>query len=73
MRTLADALGISPTTLYTALRLAVQALMLVRRGKQPLETLADRVRELQNRLAQWVPYPICQSGKNGYNIATDGA
>jgi len=52
MRTLADTLGISPTTLYTTLRLAVQALMWVRRGKQSLETLADRVRELQNRLAQ---------------------
>jgi len=52
MRILADALGISPTTLYTTLRLAVQALMLVRRGKQSLETLADRVRELQDRLAQ---------------------
>jgi len=33
MRTLADALGVSPTTLYTTLCLAVQALMLVRRGK----------------------------------------
>ena len=52
MRTLSDALGISPTTLYTMLRLAVQALMLVRRGKKSVEVLADRIRELQNRLAQ---------------------
>ncbi|MEE8389310.1 MAG: hypothetical protein V3S14_00740, partial [Anaerolineae bacterium] len=51
MRTLSDALGISPTTLYTMLRLAVQALMLVRRGKKSVEVLADRFRELQNRLA----------------------
>ena len=52
MRTLADALGVSPTTLYTTLRLAVQALMLVRRGKRSVETLVDQVRELHNRLAQ---------------------
>jgi len=45
---LADALGISPTTLYTTLRLAVQALMLVRRGKQSVEELVGRVRELQD-------------------------
>ena len=52
MRTLADALGISPTTLYTTLRLAVQALMLIRRGKQSVEELVGRTRELQDRLAQ---------------------
>jgi hypothetical protein len=52
MRTLADVLGISPTTLYTVLRLAVQALMLVRRSKKSLEVLADSVWELQNRLTQ---------------------
>jgi transposase-like protein len=52
MRSLADALGVSPTTLYTTLRLAVQALMLVHRGKKSVEVLAGRVRELQNRLAQ---------------------
>ena len=52
MRTLADALGISPTTLYTTLRLAVQALMLVRRGKRSVEGLVGRARELQDRLAQ---------------------
>ena len=52
MRTLANALGASPTTLYTTLRLAVQALMLVRRGKQSVETLAGCVRELQDRLVQ---------------------
>lgn len=52
MRALADALGVSPTTLYTMLRLAVQALMLVRRGKQSVEGLAVRVGVLQDRLAQ---------------------
>ena len=52
MRTLAHTLGISPQTLYTTLRLAVQALMLVRRGKKSVETLVSQVRELQDRLAQ---------------------
>jgi len=52
MRALADVLGVSPTTLYTTLRLAVQALMLVRRCKQSVEELADCVRDLQDRLAQ---------------------
>lgn len=52
MRTLAATLGISPQTLYTTLRLAVQALMLVRRGKRSLEVLTAQVRELQDRLAR---------------------
>ena len=52
MRTLATTLGISPQTLYTTLRLAVQALMLVRRGKRSVETLTAQVRELRGRLAQ---------------------
>ena len=52
MRILADVLEVSPTTLYTTLRLAVQALMLVRRGKQSVEALVDCVPELQNRLAR---------------------
>lgn len=52
MRTLADELEISPQTLYTKVRQAAHALMLVRRGKQSVETLVDRVRALQNRLAQ---------------------
>ncbi len=52
MRTLADSLGVSPTTLYTILRLAVQALMLVRRSKQSVEKLVDCVQQLQDRLAQ---------------------
>jgi hypothetical protein len=52
MRTLAATLGISPQTLYTTLRLAVQALMLVRRGKRSLEALTAQVRELRDRLAQ---------------------
>ena len=52
MRTLSDALSISPTTLYTMLRMAVQALMLVRRDKKSVEVVADHMRELQKRLAQ---------------------
>jgi len=52
MRTLAHGLGISPQTLYTTLRLAVQALMLVRRGKKSVEMLTVHVRELQDRLAR---------------------
>ena len=52
MRTLAATLGISPQTLYTTLRLAVQALMLVRRGKKSVEMLTAHVRELQDRLAR---------------------
>jgi hypothetical protein len=51
MRTLADELGVSPTTFYARLRLAAQALMVVRRGKQAVETLADCGQELQDRLA----------------------
>jgi len=52
MRTLAAKLGISPQTLYTALRQAVQALMLIRRGKQSVEKLTGCARELQDRLVQ---------------------
>jgi len=52
MRTLARTLGISPQTLYTTLRLTVQALMLVRRGKKSVEMLMAQVRELQDRLAR---------------------
>jgi len=52
MRTLADDLGISPQTLYTKMRQVVRVLMLVRRGKQSVETLMNRIDELQNRLAQ---------------------
>jgi hypothetical protein len=52
MRDLAEALGISPQTLYTKLRLVVKILVMIRRSKQSVDTLVDRVRELQNRLAQ---------------------
>jgi len=52
MRSTADELEISPQTLYTKLRQAIQALMLVRQGKQSVEALTDRVQELQDRLAQ---------------------
>jgi len=52
MRSTADELEISHQTLYTKLRQAIQALMLVRRGKQSVEALTDRAQELQDRLAQ---------------------
>lgn len=52
MRTLADTLGISPTTLYTTLRLAVRALMWVRQHKGSVEALVGRIQALQDRLAQ---------------------
>ena len=52
MRSTADELEISPQTLYTKLRQAVRALMLVRRGKQSIEALIDQVQELRNRLEQ---------------------
>lgn len=52
MRSTADELEISPQTLYTKLRQAVRALMLVRRGKQSIEALTDQVQELRERLAQ---------------------
>jgi FtsZ-binding cell division protein ZapB len=52
MRATAGELGISPQTLYTKLRQAVQALMLVRRGIQSLQGLLDRVQELQGQLAR---------------------
>jgi len=52
MRSTADELEISPQTLYTKLRQAVRALMLVRRGKQSIETLTDHLQELRDRLAQ---------------------
>jgi hypothetical protein len=52
MRALANALGVSPMTLYATLRLAVEALMLIRRGQRSLEALLGRVQELQERMAQ---------------------
>lgn len=52
MRILADTLGVSPTTLYTTLRLVVGALIWVRRHKESVEVLADRARALQNQWAQ---------------------
>jgi len=52
MRAVADELGISRQTLYTKLRQAVQALMLVRRGIQSVQALLDRVQELQGQLAR---------------------
>ena len=51
MRTLAATLGLSPQTLYTTLRLVVRAMLWVRRGQTSVETLANRVQELHDRLA----------------------
>ena len=50
MRNTAEELEISPQTLYTKLRQAIQALMLVRRSKQSVEALTDRVQKLQGQL-----------------------
>jgi len=52
MRTLAAALGVSPQTLYTKLRRAVEALIWVRRGREAVGRLTERVRELEQQLAQ---------------------
>ena len=52
MRRTAEELEISPQTLYTKLRQAIRALMLVRRSKQSVEALRDHGQELQDRLAQ---------------------
>jgi DNA-binding phage protein len=52
MRTIAEDLGISPTTLYKTLRLAVKALMLICRGVESVDGLLDRVQELQDQLAR---------------------
>ena len=50
MRELAEILGISPTTFYSVLRLAVGALMLVRSCKVSVQALLDQVNKLQNQL-----------------------
>ncbi|MCD6344427.1 MAG: hypothetical protein J7M17_02315 [Anaerolineae bacterium] len=50
--TLADDLELAPQTFYTKIRQVVQVLTLVRRGKQSVEILMNRVNELQDRLAQ---------------------
>lgn len=52
MRTLANRLGVSRTTLYAKLRLAIKALMWVRHCKALGEALVDQVQELQQRLGQ---------------------
>jgi predicted transcriptional regulator len=52
MQSIADELGVSRQTLYTKLRQAVQALVLVRRGIQSVRVLLDRVQELQGQLAR---------------------
>lgn len=52
IRTLARQLGVSPTTLYTALRLAVQALTWIRRSKASVTALKERVDQLETRLMQ---------------------
>lgn len=50
MRGLAATLGISPQTLYTTLRLVVQAMVWVRRGQASVAALASRLQEGQARL-----------------------
>lgn len=52
MRTLAASMRISPQTLYTTLRLAVQALMLVGRSRQSVEALVAQIGEWQDRLVK---------------------
>jgi hypothetical protein len=52
MRTLATCLGISPQTLYTTLRLVIQALIWVRKSKASVEQLVERIQALQSRLSQ---------------------
>jgi hypothetical protein len=51
MRSLAATLGISPQTLYTTLRVVVQAMMWVRQGQTAVGTLANRLQAVQARLA----------------------
>ena len=51
MRSLAATLNISPQTLYTTLRLVVQAMLWIRRGQASVATLASRLQEVQARLA----------------------
>jgi chromosome segregation ATPase len=52
MRTLATTLGVAPQTLYTALRLAVQALVWVRQHKTAVTTLVSQLQGLQRRGAE---------------------
>ncbi|OIO98787.1 MAG: hypothetical protein AUK03_00815 [Anaerolineae bacterium CG2_30_64_16] len=52
VRTLADTLGVSPTTFYAMLRLAIRALMWVHRRKESVEALNDRLGDVQERLAR---------------------
>jgi transposase len=52
MQTLANELGVSRTTLYAKLRLAIKALMQVRHCKALGDALVDQVQRLQQRLAQ---------------------
>lgn len=51
MRSLAATLGISPQTLYTTLRLVVQAMVWVRHGQTSVDRLARRLQDVQARLA----------------------
>ena len=51
MRSLAATLGLSPQTLYTTLRLVVQAMMWVRRGQTSVGRLGRRLQDVQARLA----------------------
>ena len=55
MRTLSATVGVSPQTLYTTLRRVVRAMLWVRRGQASVETLANCVQALHDRLAQVEP------------------
>jgi len=52
MRSLADDVDHSPTTFYAMLRLAIRALMWVRRCKESVEVLDGRIRDMQARLTR---------------------
>ena len=55
MRSIAEHLGVSPTTLYKTLRLAVKTLLLIRRSRETVAGLEERMWELQERLAHLEP------------------
>jgi transposase len=52
MRSLADDVDHSPTTFYALLRVAIRALLWVRRRKESVEALADRLQAVQDRLTR---------------------
>jgi hypothetical protein len=52
IRVLAETLKISPTTFYTKLRLVVQAMMWVRRGKETFDGLVEQLQSRQKRVIE---------------------